>query len=124
LLESVAESLNNPKILDILGGLYYSLEKYEDADAVYRAALREDGYNVDFIVKSARILWKLGDVRRAFKRLKLGYSLDSLDISEERKLDKFLLDFIRNSDLPQSYYYLKKIRSWYSNYKKRNDLYF
>lgn len=124
LLESVAESLNNPKVLDILGGMYYSLGKYEDADSVYRTALREDGYNVDFVVKSARILWKLGDISRMFKRLKLGYALDSLDISEERKLDKFLLDFIRNSDLPQSYYYLKKIRSWYSNYKKRDDFYF
>lgn len=114
---------HNPKIYDMLGEVYYSEGKYVESEKMYVRAKEEDFFNFDLTLKSARSAWKSGNYIRMFKRLKDGYIVDVISKEEEKELKKFLLEFLKTSNYPETYSLVKNFRDWQFVKKKESQSY-
>jgi len=121
--EVLGEFPYNPKILDLIGTLYYESSKFVESEKMYLKARDEDFFNFGLTLKSAYSAWKSGNIIRAFKRLKAGYIPSVINAQEEKELKKFLLDFLRQSKSPQAFDLVKNFREWQLNKKKASNPY-
>lgn len=118
LLESLAIFPDNIKVLDLLGQIYFYQQRYIESEKAFLSAKRNDEYNFNFALKTAKSAWKAGNYARMFKRLKESYIPDIISAKEQSKLKEFLLDFLRTSEAPNAYILTKNFRKWCFNKRK------
>lgn len=102
----------NIKVMDLLGKMYFMQKRYIDAERIYMKAKREDYFNFEFSIKAAQAALLSKSHKRMFRRLKEGYLPEFITHEEEKKLKKFLLDYMKNNAGPDTYEQVKKFRSW------------
>jgi tetratricopeptide (TPR) repeat protein len=127
LLETLAIYRDNITALNLLGNLYFAQNRFHESEKYYLAASRIDIYNYFLSIKAAKSAWKSGNFRRMFRRLKEGFYKKPLSKREDYLLKKLLLEFLSQSNIPESYQLVKKFRTWYyelkqRTYRKKNDV--
>jgi choline-sulfatase len=86
-LESTRDTEKDiPLIYEYLGSCYMHLNKYKDAEGVYREALGRGLKSSDFHVNLGRIYFERRDLARAEQELETALSLDALNVEAHYRL--------------------------------------
>ena len=89
LLEILKQDANNRAALLMLGGSYFSIEKYSEAEMAFERLILIDPCNGRYSIALFNILWKLGRQEEALEEIKR--FLENADsVTEKETIDQYM----------------------------------